>query len=502
MTPLELDVRKYLCETDHLYFTRYFFKARQNLKFRVNWHHVYLAEELEKVFTGETENLVINVPPGSSKTEMAIINFICRGLARNPWARFLHISYADDLALLNSTSARELLQSDEFQEFWPMKISEDAKSKKRWNIMAGTKKAGGVYAVSLGGQITGFRAGHMAEGFQGAILIDDPLKPEDAYSATKRKRANRQLLSTVKSRKANPKTPIVLIMQRIHDQDPSAFIEAGNLPGKWKHIVIPALIDDAYVAALPEHIQKLIDRTERDEIGRFSYWPYKEPLADLLAMEKGSGKDQEGNQIGKHVFSGQYQQRPSLLGGDIIQSKWFKRYSILPPLKYRMIYADTAQKTKERNDWSVFTEIGMGQDGNLYILNITRGKWQAPELRQNAKDVWSSAKSRTNAGMVRKMKVEDKSSGTGLVQDLERGSGIPIEGIERSTDKLTRVMDAVPYIESGMVFLPEEAPWVSALTAECDAFTADDSHLHDDQIDTLCDAINDNLAKKKKGFFS
>lgn len=506
MTYDALDIRlaKLKCEKSHLFFTRWFFKIRQNMKFIVNWHHVYICEEIEKVFTGETTCLVINVPPGSGKTELAINNLIARGMAINPWARFLHISYADDLALLNSDTAKTIVQSEEFQEMWPTPITSDAKAKKRWNVELNRKKAGGVYAVSLGGQITGFRAGHMAAGFQGAILVDDPLKPEDAYSAPKRKRANRQLLSTVKSRKANPDTPIIVIMQRVHEQDPTGFIKAGNLPGDWRHVVIPALIDDKFVATLPAHIQKMVDSSVRDKDGRFSYWPYKEPLADLLKMEAGSATDSDGNAVSRFVFAGQYQQSPIVLGGDMIKGDMFPRYNkaTMPRIAFRTTYGDTAQKTKEANDFSVFLEAGLGADGKLYLIDLRRGKWEAPALRQNAIEFWNAGKARVNMGILRKLKIEDKASGTGLIQDLRNGSGIPVFPIPRNTDKLTRVMDVLPYIESGMVCVPDDAAWVSAFIAECEAFTKDDTHSHDDQIDTLCDAIADNLAKKKKGFFS
>ncbi|WP_241017602.1 hypothetical protein [Burkholderia sp. Ac-20349] len=249
---IERAVLKAKCERDHLFFSRYFFKHRQSIKFRVNWHHMLIADAVQRVIDGKLKNVVINVPPGSSKTELVAINLIARGLALNPRARFLHISYSDDLALLNSEAARDIVASSEYQALWPLVIADDAKSKKRWNVLVNGKKAGGVYAVSLGGQITGFRAGHMAEGWQGAIVIDDPLKVEDAYSKTNRNKANRKLLSTVKSRKANPDTPIIVIMQRLAEEDPTGFIKSGKLPGDWEFIEIPALIADEYVAKLQE----------------------------------------------------------------------------------------------------------------------------------------------------------------------------------------------------------------------------------------------------------
>lgn len=492
-------MRKIECEEDHLYFTRYFFKTRNSMSFRVNWHHQYLADVVEDVIQGRRKNVLINISPGSSKTEEVVINLIARGLAKNPRARFLHISYSDDLALQNSATAKEIVMSDEFQLMWPLSVADDAKAKKRWNVMHNGKRAGGVYAASIGGQITGFRAGHMAAGFQGAILIDDPLKPDDAYHPVKLKKANRRLVSTVKSRKANPDVPMICIMQRIAELDPSDFIKKGGFGKDWSFVHIPAIIDEKYVKALPKKYQLMIERDAKD---RFSYWPYKEPIAELLAMEKGEGTDQEGQRMGRQVFAAQYMQNPVAIGGNIIKGEWFPRYKVeaLPKIKYRIIYSDTAQKTKERNDYSVFQCWGFGVDGKIYLLDQIRGKWEAPELEKRALAFWQkhSALDVKEFGQLRKMKVEDKSSGTGLIQSIKAKGRFPIDPIERNRDKLTRMMDGTPYMEAGMVCIPEDAPFTCDLVTEAEAFTADDSHAHDDQLDPMLDAIQDLLSSKNK----
>lgn len=505
MEQVTREANKALCEQDHLFFVRYFFKKRQGMKFLVNWHHIVISYYLDKVFKCELENVVFNVSPGSSKTEMVSIGVMARGLALNPWARFLHLSSGDDLVLLNSQTTRDIVQSSEFQEFWPIEVAPDAKAKKRWNVLLNDKKAGGVYAVALGGQITGFRAGHMKEGFQGAILIDDPLKADEAYSEAAIKTANRRLLTTVKSRKANPKTPIIVIMQRIGQKDPTGFIKGGNLPGNWEYVTIPALITDEYFLSLPEDLQKKIEnhiiREPRDDQGRYSYWPYKEPLKDLLALEAGTGTDTDGNKVSKQVFHAQYMQAPKALGGNIIKGDWFPRVTMPPVIKFRKIFADTAQKIKEHNDYSVFECWGLGEDGKIYLLDLLRGKWEAPELRRKAKEFWDKHLAIQGKGALREMKVEDKSSGTGLIQEIARTDRIPVKGIERDKDKLTRVMDVVSFIESGYVCLIEGSPFIHDFIAECEAFTPDDTHAHDDQIDPLCDAITDMLAARRKGFF-
>jgi predicted phage terminase large subunit-like protein len=170
-------------------------------------------------------------------------------------------------------------------------------------------------------------------------------------------------------------------------------------------------------------------------------------------------------------------------------------------MKWRKIFADTAQKTKERNDYSVFGEFGCGIDGHLYLLDLIRGKWEAPELQRRAVAFWAKAKIRdvSHFGQLRKMMVEDKSSGTGLIQTIKLPPhNIPIEGIERNKDKLTRVHDMTPYVECGQVFLPEDAPFTNDFISECEYFTADDTHDHDDQVDILCDAVDDILQSGNK----
>lgn len=498
---LGLALAKMLCEEDHMFFTRYFFKARQGMKFRVNWHHVYIADTLEKVITGEIKNVCITVPPGSSKTELAVISFMARGLAINPRSRFLHLSGSDSLASLNSATCREIIRSDEYQTLWPLKIADDANAKKRWNVLVNDQPAGGVYATSLGGQITGFRAGHMALGFQGAIIIDDPIKPEDAFSRPRLDAANRKLLTTVNSRKANPETPIIVIMQRIAESDPVGFIEKGNMDGDWTYIKIPAVLTKEFVKSLPQKYQDLINAEGQDLTERFSYWPYKEPLEQLLRMEKGEGQDQNGGRISRHVFNSQYQQEPIALGGNMIKGEYFTRYTVLPKIKYRKMFADTAQKTKERNDFSVFAEFGLGDDMKLYLIDMIRGKWEAPELQKRAAAFWAKAKAREaeHFGQIRKMQVEDKSSGTGLIQTMKLPPyNIPIEGIERTKDKLTRLMDVLPYIDLRIVCIPEAEWFTNDFISECESFSADDSHDHDDQVDCLIDAIDDMLSNNNK----
>jgi len=128
----ERRVIRTMCEQDHLFFTRYFFKKRTGVNFIVNWHHRLIADHLLEVERGNIQNLIINVPPGSSKTEMVVINWIARCLAVNARARFLHVSYSQTLVELNSAITKDIVLSKDYQDLWPRKIRMDAKGRKRW----------------------------------------------------------------------------------------------------------------------------------------------------------------------------------------------------------------------------------------------------------------------------------------------------------------------------------------------------------------------------------
>ncbi|WXL23925.1 DNA-packaging protein [Ectopseudomonas mendocina] len=233
--------RKVECEEEGLYFARYFFKQRTGGKMIVAPHHRVIQETLDRVISGEIQRLIINVPPGYTKTELATINMIGRGLALNNRARFMHLSYSHNLALLNSSTARAMVKSSAYQAMWPMSLRDDADSKAMW----WTENGGGVYASSAAGQVTGFRAGHMEPGWQGALIIDDPVKPDDAYSEVVRDGVNNRFNETIKSRLAVETTPMVVIMQRIHYHDLSGYLLRGGSGEKWHHLNLPVIIDNS-----------------------------------------------------------------------------------------------------------------------------------------------------------------------------------------------------------------------------------------------------------------
>ncbi|MDG9851464.1 DNA-packaging protein [Klebsiella oxytoca] len=262
--------RKVECEEDGLYYARYFFKQRTGGKMIVTPHHKVIQKTLDRVIDGEIQRLIINVPPGYTKTELATINMMGRGLALNCRARFMHLSYSHNLALLNSSTARGMIKSQAYQSMWPMALRDDADSKAMW----WTEHGGGVYASSAAGQVTGFRAGHMEPGWQGALIIDDPVKPDDAYSEIVRDGVNNRFNETIKSRLAIETTPMIVIMQRIHYHDLSGYLLRGGSGEKWHHLNLPVIIDSSrsYEETYPENTHAIpIDHGLPDGW----LWPFK-----------------------------------------------------------------------------------------------------------------------------------------------------------------------------------------------------------------------------------
>jgi len=454
------------CEDDFTFFARYFFKHLKGAKFKFSKHHYKICKKLVQIYNGEITYLLINIPPRYSKTELVVKLFSAWCFAKNPKCEFIHLSYSDPLALDNSDTIKQIIKSYEFQQLWPdIHIRTNKDSKKAW----ATDQGGVFYATSAGGSVTGFGAGKIDDfigdnGFGGALIIDDPLKPDDATSDTKRNAVNRRWDETIKSRFNSSKTPCIVIMQRIHEDDFCGMLLEDE-EYKFESLVLPAILNEG---------------TKKEE----ALWPDKHSLKKLKLMKKKNS----------YVFAAQMQQMPSPLGGGLIRGEWFGRYTVLPKMKYRACFGDTAQKKKEANDYQVAECWGLGVDGNLYLIDLLRDKFEAYELEKRFPDFWVKQKALNN-GQLRYFGIEDKSSGTELIQKMQKviKPKIPVKAIPRSIDKLTRVMDSQGYIESGYVMLPENAPWVHDFISECEAFTKNDSHKYDDQIDPMCDAISNML---------
>jgi predicted phage terminase large subunit-like protein len=450
----------------HLEFTSKFFREKEGQPFAIAPFHPVFCNTIDKVFAGKIKRLIINIPPGYGKTELAVVNLIARGFAINPRSRFIHASYAQALALDNSSKVKDVISLEGYQAHWPVRMRADTNAKGLWR----TTDGGHLRAAASGEPITGFRAGILAEpGFTGALVIDDPLKPDDASSDTTRKFINARWENTFKSRLAHEDVPVIVIMQRLHVQDfVSHLLETSG--EHWHLLKLPVLIEGQGEA--PAGDVTLIPHGLPDG----PLWEQKHTLEQIKAL-----------QGAPHVYAGQYAQEPTVAGGNLFKPGLLPRYEEIPTLAWRAIYVDTAQKTKERNDFTVFEHWGATRDGKAALLEVVRGRFEAPELETTALALWGKCKAMDpeRYGHLRKMVIEDKVSGTGLIQSLSR-KAIPVIALQRDKDKYTRALDAVPGAAAGLVILPQSAPWLKDFESELAAFP---DGSFDDQVDPFIDAV-------------
>ena len=428
---------------------------------------------LEAVTNGQINRLLINIPPGTSKSSLVSVYWPAwewgpKGIPTN---RVIGASHEQSLSVRDSTKMRRLVTDSWYQKLWPTNLMRDNNQK-----------------LSFENESTGFRQACAVRSMTGRrgdrVIWDDPHSAEDAHSPAALIEAKRIFKETLPTRLVSPEhSAIVIVMQRLNENDVSGIILSDDYG--YEHLCLPMEYER--------------DRHCKTSIG-WEDWRKEEGELLFPGRFPAHVVERDKKLMGSHAVAGQFQQRPSPLGGGILKGEWFGRYTVLPKLKYRAVFVDTAQKAKQHNDYQVAECWGLGEDGYLYLIDVLRDRFQAYELETRIPDFWSKHRAETN-GRLRFMAVEDKSSGTELIQKIQKciKPKIPVRPIPRgpNLNKLTRVMDVQGYIESGYIKIPMDAPWVHDFVTECESFTADDTHAHDDQIDPMCDAISQMLHNGK-----
>jgi len=420
------------------------------------WALDAICLHLEAVTKGDITRLLMNVPPGSMKSLLTGVIWPAWewGPRDMPEMRYVGTAHEETLAIRDSRRCRDLIKSEWYQRLWPVKLSSDLDGKREF----GNERKGIRQARSFT-SMTGVRGDR--------IILDDPISADNANSDAKLAAARIAFTETLPTRVNSDRSAIVVIMQRLNEQDVSGVILGMGLP--YVHLCIPMRYDPKHHCSTP-------------------IWSDPRTQEGELMFPERFGEDQVSElerTLGSYGAAGQLQQRPAPRGGGIIKTAWFGYWHTLPALEWVEVFADTALKTGEANDYSVLQAWGRSTVGQAVLIDQIRGKWEAPELLAQARAFWHKHSQRATAP-ARSMGVEDKASGTGLIQSLRR-EGVPVRAIPRSKDKQSRGHDAAPFIESGNVLMPADAPWLSDLLAECQAFP---TGAHDDQLDPMFDAID------------
>ena len=430
--------------------------------------HVELAKKLVAYVMGtnEKQNLYIGLSPRAGKSQL-VIYFNAFAFGANPYSNFIYTSYSGDLCVKHSKKIRDIVESDLFRKIFGIRIDPSTSAANLWKIQGG----GEFRSVPMGGAITGFGAGTFEDHFGGAILVDDFMKADDYRSDAEKQNCIEIFENTLKSRKNRPaKDPTIIIAQRLAKDDLVAYIKE-KYPDEWDFYVIPAF---------------------NEETGE-SFWEDRYPKKWLLDMK-------EQNPF---LFYSQYQQEPIAQGGGVFKSDWFRFYKDINDQPYRRIFitADTACKTKEWNDFTAIGVWGVTQSNRLRLLDFVHAKMEIPELQQTFLVLWDKWKMGIGSCRCSAIYIEDKASGTQIIQTLRRQGGLPIMPVTPDKDKLTRALNAVPHIASGNLELPEsENHQISKeFLSEVLLFSADMSHKNDDVVDCMIYAIDS--AYSQRGYF-
>jgi predicted phage terminase large subunit-like protein len=424
-------------------------------------HMRLICDELQKVgrraFKNEPKeyDLIINVPPGSSKTTICTILFpVWCWLHRPDWV-CITASYAATLSIENGRKAREVMLTKEFRRWFGhlVAINNNQMAKRMFN----TKSGGSRINTSVGGALTGSHAD--------LIILDDIINAEQSFSPIERETARRWLTQTVPSRKTNMEiTPSILVMQRLHEEDATGVWL--SMKGKVKQIALPAELG-------------------RDEKNEFAdiYTDvdgvrYLDPVRlgpDVLRTQRET--------LGTYSYAGQYLQKPVPLAGGIIKKDWFAEIDTYPAQIVWHASVDPAYTADEKNDPTgilVWAKVG----NLLYISHAEAVHMEFPELIKYIQAMPQNF----NLNSKSKIFVEPKASGKSLVQTLRKETALNIvEDVNVDKSKQARVQAVAPMIESRRVCLPAFATWKAAFVDECTIFP---NGKHDDMLDCLVMALN------------
>jgi len=434
---------------------RAFHELNPQTDFATNWHFRVIAAKLTAVYQGRIRRLVVNMPPRHLKSHLASVAFPAWCLGRNPSLQVLCVSYAQDLADKLARDCRRIVMSDWYQRLFPTRLAPRHQAVSEFE----TTQQGSRLATSVGGVLTGRGAD--------IIVIDDPLKPEEALSQAQRRSANEWFDHTLYSRlNDKEKGSIILIMHRLHEDDLVGHVLAQE---DWEVVRFPAIAeaDERY----------LIDTLAGPRVFTRACGEALHPARESLAM-----LEQIRRTIGEYNFAGQDQQAPAPLGGGLVKAAWFRHCAQdeMPGQFERVVQSwDTASKATELNDFSVCTSWGiLGKD--LYLLDVLRRRMEYPELKRAVREQY--ARFRPSVVLI-----EDKASGTQLIQELIAEGLYAVTRYQPQSDKVMRMHAQTAMIENGFVHLPDAAPWLAQYLHEITTFP---NGRHDDQVDSTAQMLD------------
>jgi predicted phage terminase large subunit-like protein len=417
-----------------------------------NWHLDELCRVLEQVTRGELTRVIVNIPPGTAKSLIVSVFWPAWEWASNPGLRYLTASYGAHLTIRDNLRLRGIINSSWYQRHYALRLSGDQNSKIRFDTTAG----GWRIATSVGGVGTGEHPDR--------IVIDDPLTATQARSETERSTANLWLDRTISSRGIVRGVRVVVVMQRLHEEDPSGHLLAK---GGYEHVMFPMHFD-------PKRADKRDQRTVAGEL----LWPalFTPEMVRKLEID-----------LGPYGAAGQLEQAPSPEGGGLFQRSWFGVPVEAAPVIARRVRGWDTAGTEGGGDWTVGAKLAE-IDGIVYVEDVVRAQVGPGKVNE----LFLQTAALDSKACAQREEREGGASGKAVIAARAKLlAGYDYREVPASGDKVTRAKPFRAQCEAGNVKLVK-GEWNEQYLQELEAFP---TAKHDDQVDASSAAYNALVAE-------
>ena len=522
LDPSEVDVLREYLEGNFKEFSKFCFKILTGQQMMDVDYYDILFDVIQRLIDQEFNRMIINIPPRAGKTLILSQLLPLFAWVRNPSGHTILTGFNSDVLAESSGYIRTIMSDPDFQHVFPdVIIDNNKKSVER----LGTMSAGVCHAIPTTGKMTGKGCGALVEGFAGLMAIDDVIKPDDANSPTERDKINNRYSNTLLSRLATETTPLVIIMQRLHEDDLCGYLMKGGSADTFEWLSIPGIVTKETGSA--EWYQEQIDRygytnvkpvlyelpecdmrTYEEHVFEdklqpiSSFWSVRKTVETLLGLCK---KD-------SYTFYSQYQGAPVGRGKAATLPEYLRTYKDLSEfsIRYTFITADTASTTETYSDYTVAVLWGVTRCKKLVAMDIKLGKWLVPDLIVEMRNFWKKHNvfdPNNPTHKPRAFYIEDKSSGLYLNQQFEKDGTVKLKPVPRdgnkANDKFSRYLNTIPYQKEGQIVLPEGHEH----TAYCQREMLGQSEYgsttgHDDFADNLSDAVAIAFAQQSMNYES
>lgn len=441
------------CKRSFYYFIQEFWTEADTSSPVWNWHIEYLAntlqEDIELLLNKlpKKNDVIINCPPGTSKSMIVSVLLPAWILSKSPSTRIITASYSNTIALELSQKSRNLMQGEKYKSYFNIKLKDDENTKSNYK----TEQGGGRFVTSTGSNILGMHAD--------IIICDDIQNLSTIYSDVERNNVNEWVSGTLSTRKADKEnTLMIFVQQRLHQLDITNYLLSKGK--KYKHIILPGYL---HHNISPSSLSVY----------------YKNNLLDIYRLNINALNSLKDD-LGSKNFNAQILQDPESDDDSIIKKEWINIIDNQPINDVQYEYFIDSAYGGEDADYNVILEC-FKYNNCLYITNLIRNKDDFPTfLKSIQKFVRGN-----------KIYIEGKASGKSFIQQLKASTNFNIIELQPKDSKIIRLNAISPTVEGKRVYLIKNN-WNDILLSEI----CSNNPKNDDMRDCFTYAVDQKLIKE------